>query len=95
MSPIDPYDCQEAFRRIHDYVDRELSPEEIERVEAHLDVCARCAREFRFEAQVIDDVRAKLRRVSAPEGLVARVMASLRTPPDGSARDGPPEAPSA
>lgn len=78
LTTIDRYDCREAFRRIHDYVDRELTPDEIERVRAHLEICAVCAREFRFEAQVIDDVRSKLRRVAAPAGLVDSVMASLR-----------------
>jgi anti-sigma factor (TIGR02949 family) len=77
LSTIETYDCREAFRRIHDYVDRELAADEIERVRAHLDVCAMCAREFLFEQQVIDDLRARLRRVSAPAGLIATVMSRL------------------
>jgi len=90
LSTIDAYDCREAFRRIHDYVDRELTPEEMERVRAHLEVCAVCAREFRFEAQVIDDVRSKLRRVAAPAELVTNVLSGLRAashePPPGRER---------
>lgn len=79
MSDNESYDCHEAFRRIHDYVDRELTPEEIQKVRAHLEVCAVCAREFRFEAQVLDDVRAKIQRVTAPADLKARVLSALRS----------------
>jgi anti-sigma factor (TIGR02949 family) len=81
-----PYDCREAFRRIHDYLDRELAPAEIGPVRAHLEVCAVCAREFRFEAQVIDEFRARLRRVSVPADFKSRLLASLRDP--RGSRDG-------
>ena len=88
---MNAYDCHETFRRIHDYVDRELTPEEIEAVEAHLEWCARCAREFRFEAQVLDDLRNHLQRVTAPSELKSRILGSLPGPTDGG-DDGDPGA---
>jgi len=33
------YTCEETFRRLEDYVDRELSAEEMERVREHLKTC--------------------------------------------------------
>ncbi|NOT35540.1 MAG: hypothetical protein HOP12_15450 [Candidatus Eisenbacteria bacterium] len=82
METPDAYGCREAFSRIHDYVDRELTVEEIRLVQEHLEVCAGCAREFKFEAQLLDDVRDKLQRVTAPADVKARVLSSLRgTPP--------------
>lgn len=84
MTPFTDDECRDIFRRIHDYVDRELAAGELERVRVHLDACARCAREFRFEAQVIQDVRTRLRRVTAPPGLVSSLLASLRAEPPGS-----------
>lgn len=45
MSDLSPLTCQEAFDRLGDFADRELVPEDRERVEAHLALCARCARE--------------------------------------------------
>lgn len=78
MPTPEPYDCREAFRRIHDYVDRELTPDELEKVRAHLEVCAVCAREFRFEAQVIDEFRVQLRRVGVPAEFKSNLLSSLR-----------------
>jgi anti-sigma factor (TIGR02949 family) len=78
MERIDAYDCREAFSRLDDYLDRELTPDEIARVEAHLETCAMCAREFRFEATVIADARGKLQRIAVPPGLHARVWDRVR-----------------
>ncbi len=88
MNGIHRDDCIEVFRSIHDYVDRELPPGEMARVRAHLETCAVCAREFRFEAQVLDELRARLCRVAAPPRLVSRLMAELRAGGAGSDREG-------
>ena len=69
---LTPLTCAEAFDRLDDYLDRELSPEETARVAEHLDVCARCAGEFDIEREVLDEIRMKLRRIKAPSGLMAR-----------------------
>ena len=34
--PLDRMSCEEAFRRLDDYLDRELSPDEMRQVEEHL-----------------------------------------------------------
>ena len=77
MRRIDRYTCQETFGRLNDYLDRELSPEEMRRVEEHLAVCAYCVLEFAFEANVLREVRGKLQSIQAPEGLVSKVMGAL------------------
>ena len=77
MSALTPYTCAEAFRRLDDYLDRELSAEEMELVREHLEVCAGCASEFEFEASVLRGVRAKLRQIDVPADLQARVLAAL------------------
>lgn len=73
MSLLNRFTCEEAFRRLDDYLDRELSPPEFDLVRQHLDICEGCAREFRFEASVLDNVRAKLRDVAVPPDLGARI----------------------
>jgi len=78
--------CMEAIRRLDDFVDRELSADEIRLVEEHLETCARCTREIRFEERVIRDVRSKLRRIAVPPELEAGVWKRLRD----EARHGPP-----
>lgn len=77
MSELTPLTCQETFERLDDYLDRELTPQEVVRVEEHLRICAVCAREYRFEAGVIDDVRSKIRRIKAPDSLRLTVQQLL------------------
>ena len=72
-----PYDCAEAFSRLDDYLDRELTPEEMRLVKGHLETCAMCAKEFNFEARVLQDARAKLQRVDIPDELKSRIFKAL------------------
>ncbi|HEX6368815.1 MAG TPA: zf-HC2 domain-containing protein [Longimicrobium sp.] len=77
MSQIDRYTCEEAFRCLDDYLDRELPPDQMDCVRVHLETCAVCASEFDFEQTVIDDVRGKLRRIRAPGDLMTRISALI------------------
>lgn len=78
MSALDRYSCEEAMRRLDDFTDRELSPDEARRVEEHLATCEHCLRAYRFEHATIAEIRAKLRRVMVPPGLRARVLSALK-----------------
>jgi anti-sigma factor (TIGR02949 family) len=75
---LDRPTCEETFRRLDDYLDRRLSPEETRLIEEHLHLCDACSREFVFEASVIEAVREKLRRVAAPPDLIARISAQIQ-----------------
>jgi anti-sigma factor (TIGR02949 family) len=77
MTTLNRFTCEEAFRRIDDYLDRELQPSEMRLVQEHLEICEGCAREFRFEASVISGVKRKLRQIELPGDLQARVLAAL------------------
>ena len=70
---LDRFTCEEAFRRLDDFLDRELSTKELARVQRHLDTCAACAREFAFEAQLLSGLRRRLREVAAPNALISRI----------------------
>lgn len=72
------YTCEEMFRRLNDYLDRSLGPEERRLVEEHLEGCAVCASEYRFETHVLEDVRTKLRRLDIPADLESRVARALK-----------------
>jgi anti-sigma factor (TIGR02949 family) len=76
----DEYTCEQALRRLDGYLDRELAPEEMDLVRRHLDVCAHCAQDFRYQESVLEEIAAKLRRVHLPDGLADRVFRGL-TPP--------------
>lgn len=81
MSPLSRFTCEEAFRRLDDYLDRELASTEMELVRQHLEICEACAREFTFEESVVHGVRTKLRQIDVPEDLTARVLGLVRQEP--------------
>jgi RNA polymerase sigma-70 factor, ECF subfamily len=86
MPPLRRFTCEEAFRRLDDYLDGELSGPALDLVVQHLELCDRCAREFNFEGSVLDGIRAKLRSVDVPAAVVARFSALIhsRIAPDES-----------
>ncbi|HRF58702.1 MAG TPA: zf-HC2 domain-containing protein [Fimbriimonadaceae bacterium] len=71
------YDCAETIRRLNDYLDRELSPEEVEMVEAHLATCEHCAAEYGFEQVLLGEIKAKMAQATMPEELRARLQAFI------------------
>jgi len=77
---VDRRTCEEAFRRLDDFLDRRLSREETTLVEEHLRVCEACTHEFTFEASVLDGIKRNLRHLTAPPDLVARILARLSVP---------------
>jgi anti-sigma factor (TIGR02949 family) len=72
--------CEEAFRRLDDFLDRRLTLEETRLVEEHLQICAACTREFAFESSVVNTVRRKLRQLEAPPDLLSRLLSQLQPP---------------
>jgi mycothiol system anti-sigma-R factor len=87
---IGPYSCEDVFLRLDDFLDRELSAVEMRLVREHLETCAQCASEHRFEARVLDDVRAKLNRIRAPQSLLDRIRGLIEQEKAGSSgTDGP------
>jgi len=77
MMDINRLTCDEVFRRLDDYLDRELTSEEMARVKEHLDTCEMCAREHHFEERALIRLRDKLRRIAAPKDLAEKVVRSL------------------
>ena len=76
--PLNRTTCEEAFRRLDDFLDRRLGQTETRLIEEHLEICAACTREFTFEASVLMGVRRKLRQLSVPPDLLARIAAQVR-----------------
>jgi anti-sigma factor (TIGR02949 family) len=83
MNELNRRTCEEAFRRLDDFLDRRLSPEETRLVEEHLRVCEACTREFAFEASVLSGVKQKLRQLAAPPELLRKILSQL--PPSADA----------
>jgi anti-sigma factor (TIGR02949 family) len=77
MSRPDRLTCEEMFRRLDDYMDRELSADEAALVREHLETCAVCAAEYAFESSMLRSVRAKLSHIAAPPDLMRKISARL------------------
>jgi anti-sigma factor (TIGR02949 family) len=73
MKRPDRLSCEELFRRLDDYLDRELTAAETTMVREHLETCATCAAEYAFESSVLRNVREKLRHIAAPPDLMAKI----------------------
>lgn len=83
MGTLDRYTCEQVFRLLDDYVDRELGAEEVRRVEEHLATCVQCADEYEFEVTLLGGLKEKIRRMDVPESAVEKVRAALRRRLDG------------
>jgi hypothetical protein len=69
--------CKEALRRLDDYVDRELSQDEMKKVQFHLRICHACSRKFAFEKSFVGSVREKISHIDIPPDLLADVKSAL------------------
>ena len=69
--------CRGALARLYEYIDRELSPSDERAVRLHLKICRECSRKFRFEEQLLADIRQKCQAVQTPEGLQQRIAELL------------------
>lgn len=72
-------DCNEVNHRLYEYIDRELSPEEVLEVEEHMQHCPQCFKLVRFESGVIKLVRKDCGCEKAPETLLQKIAAALRS----------------
>ncbi len=72
-------DCLEAERRLHRYVDRELSDVEVAEVQGHLDACNNCRARFRFESGLRRLVKRAGQNESTPQGLRERIRRLRRS----------------
>ena len=77
MNQLDRYTCEQAFERLDDYIDRELGPEETKLLEDHLEICAWCAKVYKYQRATIEQLKGRLRRVSAPPDLMSKLTGVL------------------
>jgi len=77
MSQPNAFDCEEAFRHLGDFLDRELTAEELKMVEEHLLICETCARQFHFEEELLACLKSKARLAKIPEGFRESILKAL------------------
>ncbi len=77
MKTPDKCSCQEAFAKLDDYLCRELTPEDIARLEQHLCECIHCANAYKFEGKMHECIKKKVEQIALPKDLAERVRAAL------------------
>lgn len=75
------FNCGETYRRMQDYLDRELDESEIAAVRVHLEQCGMCAEEYRFEASVLRYMKGGFSDIPIPLDLESRCLGALGDDP--------------
>ncbi len=78
----DYYSCEEAVKRLNEYLDHEMTDGERLVVMKHLEICRPCLRRFTFEQTLVVSLRQKVALLCAPPSLREKLSALLR---DGEA----------
>jgi anti-sigma factor RsiW len=68
--------CRHARKRISQYIDEELTPDEKKDFESHIRSCASCKEELE-ETHALHHLFASAKRFAAPYGFATRVLANL------------------
>jgi mycothiol system anti-sigma-R factor len=72
--------CVETAARLHLYLDRELSGEEITIVQQHLEDCPHCQCRFHVDISIKRLIHERCRMQQAPEHLRAAILRIARMP---------------
>lgn len=75
---IDYYSCEEAIKRLNEYLDHELSESERTVVLRHLEICKPCLKRFSFEQTLMVSIRAKLNILCTPAPLKDKLRDLIR-----------------
>lgn len=77
MSDIKPIDCEEALKRLFDYIDRELHGHRHDEMEEHLSKCRSCYSRLEFEKRLQLHLR-NATAAKAPDELQRKVKDLIR-----------------
>jgi anti-sigma factor (TIGR02949 family) len=70
--------CEQAAQQFFAYLDRALSDESLEALEAHLEACLNCCDKLRFSQQLDAFVKTRLPEAKFPADLDAKIRRVLR-----------------
>jgi anti-sigma factor (TIGR02949 family) len=71
-------DCQEALAHLQDYLKRELTPDLLVEVKAHLSRCRDCEGYACFEQSFLQLLQRRAGKECCPQEVRARIVAALR-----------------
>ena len=78
--PLEYNQCQEAVRKLNEYLSHELQAEEEKMLHQHLSQCRGCFSKFHFEETLLRTIRSKVEQVHAPMSLRGKILNLLGRP---------------
>ena len=66
--------CQEAVKRLTEFLDHELLPDEEAQVKQHLHECRGCFARFHFEETLLATIRERVEVIRAPVSLRHKIL---------------------
>lgn len=69
--------CSSTIKHLYEFLDRELSPEQLRTIQGHLNACPECADVKDFELMVREKMRSSCAQ-QAPEQLKARLLQDVQ-----------------
>ena len=69
--------CSSTLKHLYEFLDRELSPEQVHTIQAHLNACPECADVKDFELMVREKMRSSCAQ-QAPEQLKVRLLQDVQ-----------------
>lgn len=69
--------CSSTIKHLYEFLDRELSPEQLRTIQAHLNACPECTDVKDFELMVREKMRSSCAQ-QAPEQLKARLLQDVQ-----------------
>ena len=74
-------ECQEAVKRLTEFLDKELGPNEEAQVQQHLRACRGCFTKFHFEETLLRTIRERVEAVRAPSSLRDKILGLIAHTP--------------
>jgi anti-sigma factor (TIGR02949 family) len=81
MSDVQRMTCEDALRRVQEFLDGELDDVSPDQVRGHFDICQRCYPHLRFEESFRKAVQRAAGRETAPAELRERLLRMIAEPP--------------
>jgi anti-sigma factor (TIGR02949 family) len=72
-----PLSCDQAVKQFFAYLDRALSGEPVEALEAHLEACLDCCERLAFSRKLDTFIKQRLGEAPLPEGIEERLRREL------------------
>ncbi len=69
--------CEEAAKRLYEYLDRELPQADYDKIKIHLELCRKCCHKFDFEEILRSILRNKSRTEKLPSLLRERILKEI------------------